>query len=268
MADDAPRVSEAERRASPLEPGVAAPARPQPYAAALFASLGVSGVAFALLRPASKPWAIALAGAAAALVLGAFWLYQRRWLQGRVGERGKPAQGAIRERPLKNGGVLLELPAQGLEPWGSDAWTVLLAGAAMTAIALGLELTSWLPFGFVAALVVALGLRLKAASRDFIRIELEGERWAIDALEGGRSVHVTGHTPLLPELLSEALLLWSESGRIGTLRWELAPQERAWLAERLLVLAAAKSSVAGARDQVNQPDSDHDRQGDQRDHAD
>ena len=239
---------------------VASAPNPVLHAAVLGGTLLVVLLLFAFLPERSRVWVMLLAGISTSATLGAFALRHRLALRARVHRRGEPTAGAIRERPRAEGGIVLELPGQGLEPWGSDAWAALMMTIAMAGIAIALDAANWALFVFVLALIVALGLRLHAAGRDFIRIEIEPEKWAIHALEGGRSVHVSGRAPLLPELLPEALLLWSDAGRIGTIRWELAPEERAWLAARLLSLAESRSSLGKASHQVDHPETQDDRQ--------
>jgi hypothetical protein len=228
--------------------------KPVLHAAVLGGTLLLLTIAFSLAPERARIWLMLLAGLSAAATIGAFALLHRLELRRRIGRRGEPTAGAIRERPRSDGGVVLELPGQGLEPWGSDAWAVLLLTLTLAGIASALDVAPWALFAFVLALIAILGLRLYAAGRDFIRIEIEDKGWSIDALEGGRTVHVTGRAPLLPELLPEALLLWSDKGRIGTIRWELAPEERAWLAARLLRLAEQRESLGEPGDQVDQPE--------------
>jgi hypothetical protein len=241
--------------------------RSELYAAVLGGTLTVAALSFAVLPARFRIWVMLFSGVSAAAVLGAFAVHHRLSLRGRVSRRGEPTLGAIRESAVDGGGTVLRLPGQGLEPWGSDAWTILVATLTLTGIAGALDAANWALFGFVLALNAVLGWRLHAARQDFIRIELADDRWAIDALEGGRTVHVSGRAPLLPELLPEALLLWSEAGRIGTIRWELTPEERAWLAARLASLAAARGSLADARDEVDEGNPEHDRQRQQSEQA-
>jgi hypothetical protein len=236
------------------------PPSPVLHSAILFGTGAVLLLVVPLLPPRSRVLVALIIGCSAALTLGVFAVRHALVLRHRVGERGKPAMGGITERPGADGRVILDLPGEGLEPWGSDAWSVLLCTIALSGVALSLEAPSWTIFVFLAALILALGLRLRAARRDFIRIELERDGWAIDALEGGRRVEIRGTGALLPELLPEALLLWADSGRIGTIRWELAPEERAWLAERFLGAAERGRSLAEPRHEVDQPEPDHHRQ--------
>jgi hypothetical protein len=234
--------------------------KPVLHAAVLGGTLLLLTIAFPLAPERARIWVMLLAGLSAAATLGAFALLHQLELRRRIGRRGEPTAGAIRERPRSDGGVVLELPGQGLEPWGSDAWAVLLLTLTLAGISSALDAATWALFAFVLALIAILGLRLYAAGRDFIRIEIEDDGWSIDALEGGRTVHVTGRAPLLPELLPEALLLWSDKGRIGTIRWELAPEERAWLAARLLWLAEHRESLGEAGNQMDQPEPHDDGQ--------
>jgi hypothetical protein len=233
---------------------------PSHYAAVLFGAGGALLLVVPLLPLRSRLWVALLIGCSAALTVALFAVRHSLRLRLRIGARGKPAIGGIRERMEPDGRLVLELPGQGLEPWGSDAWSVLLSTITLICVAITLDTPSWTIFVFLSALIFALGWRLRAARRDFIRIELDPEGWAIDALEGGRRVEIRGSGRLLPELLPEAMLLWSESGRIGTIRWELAPEERAWLAERLIRAADLAGSTAELGHGVDQPDPDHDGQ--------
>src|SRR5690606_30092346 len=159
---------------------------------------------------------------------------------------------------------VLDMPADGLEPWGSDAWTLFVATGAVLAISLLLGTSAWALPVFLLGLIAALALRLRTAVEDVIRIEIEPGEWSVHAVEGGRVVHCHGRGLLLPELLPHALLLWSETGRIGTLRWELEPEERAWLAERLLAAAhACKSGPSERRHEVDEEEPDEHRQEEQ-----
>lgn len=230
---------------------------PVTHSAVLFGAAAALLVFVPMLPVRSRVWVALLVGGSAAATLAVFALRHALLLRHRAGTPGRPAMGGISERAGADGRVILELPGQGLEPWGSDAWAVLLSTLVLVAVALTLETPGWTIFVFLSALVFALGLRLRAARRDFIRIELERTGWTIDALEGGRRVEIRGSGALLPELLPEALLLWGESGRIGTIRWELSPEERAWLAERLTRAAEHEGSLGQARDEVNEPEPDH-----------
>ena len=110
--------------------------------------------------------------------------------------------------------------------------------------------------GILATLLVVLGVRLASASSDRLRIELSTERWSVDALVGGRPIHRSGAGPLLPELVRDALVIWSSDGRVGVLRGELEPEERAWLSERLAVLAEDSTLSAEAKREVDDREAD------------
>jgi hypothetical protein len=247
--------------AADARPGAGERAGPNPasYAGVLFGAGGALLVIVPLLPPRSRVWVTLLIGCSAALTLALFAFRHGLVVRRRVGTRGKPAQGGIEERVNAGGQVVLELPGQGLEPWGSDAWSVLLCCVALVGVTTTLETPSWTIFVFLSALIFALGWRLRAARRDFIRLDVDPQGWAVHALEGGRRVEIRGSGRLLPELLPEALLLWSDSGRIGTIRWELAPEERAWLAQRLSLAADLQSSPGEPSNEMDEPDPDHDR---------
>jgi hypothetical protein len=85
---------------------------------------------------------------------------------------------------------------------------------------------------------------LASAASDRLRLELSAQGWFVDALVGGRAIQRGGAGALLPELLSDSLVLWSLDGRVGVLRGELEPEERAWLSERLAALVAQSSAIA------------------------
>lgn len=237
---------------------------PSAYAAVMGGLLLLWAGAFALTPPSYRAWVMLLCGVSGAGTLGLFAACHALSLRQRVRARGEPTAGAIRERSSTDGGVVFELPGQGLEPWGSDSWAILILSLALAGVGRALDTAGWPLFAFELALIAALALRLRAASRDFIRIQIEAGRWAIEALEGGRSVHVAGRAPLLPELLPEALLLWSDSGRIGTIRWELSAEERLWLAARLSSLAKEQGSFDERRHEVDQAEPDDDREGNER----
>ena len=63
------------------------------------------------------------------------------------------------------------------------------------------------------------------------------------------------------ELVGDGLVLWSLDGRVGVLRGELEPEERAWLGERLATLVARSSTLAAeANSEVYQREPDDQRQ--------
>ena len=240
---------------------------PERYAAVLFGAAALVLLVLPWLPGRLRPWLTLLGGASAAATLAWFAYQQRQSAVHRVEKRGGIDRGGILERAAGEGRVVLELPGRGLEPWGSDAWAMLLFTLTLVGIALSLDAWSFAFSVLIGALIVALGLRLRAAGRDVIRIEVDAQSWSIFALEGGRSVNIQGKAALLPELLPEALLLWSDQGRIGTIRWELAAEERAWLAERLLSLAAERGSLGESGHEVDETEPDHDGQRQQREHT-
>ncbi|HLV65333.1 MAG TPA: hypothetical protein VKY73_05955 [Polyangiaceae bacterium] len=231
---------------------------------ALFGAAASLGLALVFAPSELALRATLFAGFASALVLGGYAVARRVVARRRIPEPGRPAPGILRERTEEDGRVVLDMPADGLEPWGSDAWTLFVATGAVLAISLLLGTSAWALPVFLLGLIAALALRLRTAVEDVIRIEIEPGEWSVHAVEGGRVVHCHGRGLLLPELLPHALLLWSETGRIGTLRWELEPEERAWLAERLLAAAhACKSGPSERRHEVDEEEPDEHRQEEQ-----
>jgi hypothetical protein len=155
---------------------------------------------------------------------------------------------------------VFELPGAGIEPWANDAWVVVVVTLAVLWLG-GTQDALGRPAAFVlGGLTLALGLRLGAAGADHIRLELgPGGLW-VEASEGGRLIRRSGFGALRPELLVDALVLWSAAGRIGVLRAELEPEERAFLAARL----AAVSEAAQASSDMNQGEASEERQSEQR----
>jgi hypothetical protein len=250
----------------PASPRVRGPG-PERYAAVLFGAAALVLLILPWVPGRLRPWLTLLCGTSAAATLALFAYQQRQAAVRRVAKRGGVDRGGIEERVGADGRVVLELPGRGLEPWGSDAWAMLLFTLTLVGIAVSLDAWSFAFSVLIGALIGALGLRLRAAGRDVIRIELDPQSWSIFALEGGRSVNIQGKSALLPELLPEALLLWSDQGRIGTIRWELAAEERAWLAERLLSMAAERPSLSEGGHEMDQTEPDHHGQGQEREHT-
>ncbi|HET9959749.1 MAG TPA: hypothetical protein VFQ61_34890, partial [Polyangiaceae bacterium] len=60
------------------------------------------------------------------------------------------------------------------------------------------------------------------------------------------------------ELTPEALLLWSDSGRVAVLRWELESNEREWLSDRLTHYLETENlaAIGEQRDQVDRAEPD------------
>jgi len=247
-------VDEAERAAPAGTVARTRPLSPR-ISGALFGAAGSLTVALVFAPSELAVRATLFTGFASALVLGGYAVARRVAARRRIPEAGRPAPGILRERLEQDGRVVFEMPADGLEPWGSDAWTLFLATAAVAALSALLGSSAWALPVFLVGLVAALALRLRSATQDVIRIEIGPGEWSVHAVEGGRVVHCRGNGLLVPELLPHALLLWSESGRIGTLRWELEPEERAWLAERLL--AAAHACRSAAREHGREVDEQH-----------
>jgi len=171
--------------------------------------------------------------------------------------------GRIRERHDASSHLVLDLPGAGIEPWPVDAWVVGVVSVLTAFMALSAEaLARPLAFTLV-LLMIVLGLRLASVNADHIRLEVSDAAWWVQAREGGRSIRRSGFGPLVPELLADSLVIWSSEGRVGVLRRELEPEERAWLAERLKRVRGAPGSVVPepARGEVDQAEAGEDRQG-------
>lgn len=162
--------------------------------------------------------------------------------------------------------VSLELPADGLEPWGYDAWVV-----GVTALALTLGGVSARPLFalFFAILCAAVAARLSVIANDRIRLELARSGFLVEAVGANRNIRRAGPGVIWPELEPDALILWTSAGRLGVLRGELTPKERAWLAKRLAALALKfDSAPRSADEQVDQREAHEHRQREQGEHAD
>lgn len=173
--------------------------------------------------------------AAAAVLAHSAWLAWRGARRGLT--HGVMAPGRIVES--RDGSrVAFDMPAAGTEPWGIDAWSLLVATTGLVAVSAVVGVRTYLFLGFVVVMIIALGLRLANAPNDRLRIEIGGGGWLVDAFVFGRPIRRTGPGVILPELTDDALVLWSREGRIGVLRGELEAEERAWLAARLTTLCA------------------------------
>lgn len=229
--------------------------RPAAYAKALFLAAGL--VVFSLLLSAARPRLLIslAAGWAGSAVLAHFaWAYRRA---ARVGLTAHlAARGRIVEKRDADGGLSLAMPAAGTEPWANDAFIVWVAAAAAAASGALLDTGDRALLGLLAVMLVVLGFRLASAPSDRLRLELSAGRWSVDALVGGRPIHRSGFGPLMPELVREALVLWSTDGRVGVLRGELEPEERVWLAERLTLLAEGSTLAAEANRQLDDGEAD------------
>jgi hypothetical protein len=170
--------------------------------------------------------------------------------------------GRISERRDASSHLVFDLPGAGIEPWRVDAWVVGVVSGATAFMGLSAEaLARPLAFTLV-LLMIALGLRLASVNADHIRLELSDSAWWVQAREGGRSIRRSGFGTLVPELLADSLVLWSNEGRVGVLRRELEPEERAWLAERLKRARGTLGSMPEpARGEVDQAEAAEHREG-------
>jgi hypothetical protein len=213
----------------------------------MFLAAALLALSLAFVTPRVRPWLTLLGGWSASAVLAHFaWAYRRVV---RVGfPKSSVAQGRIVERHHDDGYQSFDMPAAGTEPWATDAFIVWVASAAVAVVGALLDSGDRALLAILAALLVVLGFRLTSAPSDRLHLEISARGWSVDALAGGRAVHRSGLGALLPELLPEALVLWSLDGRVGVLRGELEPEERAWLAERLTALIAQDSALAAELD--------------------
>lgn len=236
--DTAVTMSEAAR---------ATPPQPAQYAKMMFVAAVLLALSLAFAPAGVRPWLTLLGGWGGSAVLAHFaWAYRRAVREGLP--RASVAQGRIVERRDAEGYLSFAMPAAGTEPWANDAFIVWVATAAVAAVGALLDSGDRALLGLLIALLVVLGFRLIAAPSDRLRLEISARGWSVDALAGGRAIHRSGLGALLPELLNEGLVLWSLDGRVGVLRGELEPEERAWLAERLTALIAQSSAVSAELD--------------------
>lgn len=166
----------------------------------------------------------------------------------------KSPSGRIESRVGPQSHRIFDLPGAGIEPWRADAWVMGIVASAALFLGLSAEALSR-PINFLLVLVSgALSLRLLTVNSDHIRLEISEHGYWIQAHEGGRVIRRSGLGALFAELLPEAVVLWSREGRIGVLRGELEPAERAWLAEQLPIGASPERSAPDpASRQVEQP---------------
>jgi hypothetical protein len=239
------------------------PPEPARYAKVLFAATGLLVFSVLFVAPRPRLWLILVAGWCASYALAHFaWAY-RRAARGKL-ERAPLAQGRIAERLDGDGTFSFVMPAAGTEPWASDAIIVWVATAAVASAGVLLDSVDRLLPGFLATMLAVLGLRLHSAPSDRLRLEVSTRGWSVDALVAGRVIQRSGLGALLPELVSDGLVLWSLDGRVGVLRGELEPEERAWLGERLTALVAKSSVVAAeANGEVHQREPDSEGQEEQ-----
>ncbi|HWA72212.1 MAG TPA: hypothetical protein VG937_07765 [Polyangiaceae bacterium] len=235
------------------------PPQPARYANVLFGAAGL--IVLSLLFNAARPRLLLslAAGWCGSVTLSHFaWAYRR---VARAGLRaGQAAPGRIVEQRATDGSLSLVMPAAGTEPWTADSFIVWVAAAAAAAGGALLESGDRALLGLLAALLVILGFRVASAPSDRLRFEISNTRWAVDAVAGGRPIHRSGSGPLLPQLVEDALVIWSTDGRVGVLRGELEPEERVWLANRLGVLAETSTLSAEANREVDEREADHERQ--------
>lgn len=237
------------------------------HALLLYVVAAVLGSALLGLPRAVMPAVGVLLGLAASFTVAHFAWNRAHRVQYAARRDGGSARGRIVES-VEDGRVVIDLPGDGLEPWALDSWVI-----AVTAIACGVLGAGFgwpLPLVFLAVLCAVVATRLRAAARDYLRIEVDPKGFTVESEEGGRRIRRFGQGALLPELGSDGLTLWSPLGRIGVLRWELTAAERIWLADRLGSLAEAQSSAAAAelRDKVEQGQASEDGKGEKRQHAD
>jgi hypothetical protein len=229
------------------------------HASALLAAAGLMLSALLLLSPRSGLWIAALAGTFSSLTLAHFAARQKRGARALLSP-GRPSRGRVRESTSPDSLAVFEFSAAGTEPWAADAFTLVVVtlGLGWAGIAFGAE--TRILTGLLFVLVAAMGVRTGTAPADRVRLELASRGWVVEAFVFGRPIRRSGTGLVLPELLSEALVLWSEDGRIGVLRGELEPEERAWLAERLIEHTREASAAAKVHGEVDEHQADQDRQ--------
>jgi hypothetical protein len=226
-----------------------------PRHAIALSALAVGGLLSLTLRGPRwfQPTVSSVVGAATVCVLLHFARQRRSHARAML---ARVPSGRISERRDASAHLVFELPGAGIEPWHVDAWVVGVVSVATAFMGLSAEaLARPLAFTLV-LLMIVLGLRLASVNADHIRLELSDAAWWVQAREGGRSIRRSGFGPLIPELLADALVLWSSEGRVGVLRRELEPEERAWLANRLKQTHGGAPSVPEpARGEVEQPEA-------------
>ena len=237
------------------------------HATALLAAAALILLGLLLLPPRPGLWIAALGSSFASLALAHFAIWQRRGARALLSP-GRPSQGRVRESERPGALAVFEFSAAGTEPWVADAFILVVVTLALGWAGLALGAESRILSALLLALVAVLGLRAGTAASDRVRLELMSRGWAVEAFVFGRPIRRSGSGPVLPELLSEALVLWCQDGRIGVLRSELEPEERAWLAERLIEHTHRASTAAEAHGEVHQQKADDERQQAEPEHHD
>lgn len=233
-----------------------------------FVLFGAAAVLFAAglsLSPRWLPAVVLATGTAAVFTVVHHARARRRRARRDMHKSHLPSGGRINERREQDR-VLFDLPADGLEPWGFDAWVLAVSTFATFALARGMSGGQVALSTFLAALFSAVALRLRAAGRDRIQLEIGKAGWRVEALEGGRVIRRSGTGPILPELRGDALFIWSTQGRVGVLRRELEAEERTWLKNRLSELAEL-DSTSKASHEMDQEQARQDRKSEQGEHA-
>jgi hypothetical protein len=244
-------MSDAKRREPP---------QPVRYAKLLFVAAGLVTLSLLFSTARARLLFTLLSGWCGSAVLAHFaWAYRRASRRG-LSQAGV-AQGRIVERTESDGSLSFTMPAGGTEPWAIDAFILWATSAAAATAGAVLDSGDRALIAFLATMLAVLGFRLASAASDRLRLEISTHGWSVDALAGGRMIQRSGLDALLPELLRDALVLWSSEGRVGVLRGELEPEERAWLAERLTALVAQSSAIsAEAYRELYQREPDRQRQ--------
>ena len=149
---------------------------------------------------------------------------------------GVAARGRISEKSTPSE-TFLEIRDTAVEPWAADAGVIAVLSFAAWWLSTMTEMGHRGPLVVCAIALGLLGGRLLLVRADHLKFEISNNAWAVDGMEGGRHVHRAGKGCLRPELTRDALILWSDEGRVGVLRGELEPEERIWLGARMGQLA-------------------------------
>jgi len=149
---------------------------------------------------------------------------------------GVAARGRISEKSTA-GETFLEIRDTAVEPWAADAGVIAVLAFAAWWLSTMTEMGHRGPLVVCAISLGLLGLRVLLVGADHLKFEISTNAWTVDGMEGGRHVHRSGKGRLRPELTRDALILWSDEGRVGVLRGELEPEERIWLGARMGQLA-------------------------------
>ena len=232
---------------------------PGPHAAGLLGAALGAGLAAFLAPGRLVPWSAALGGTFSSLVLAHFAWATNRAARARL-SRGQASQGRVRESAAEGSRGVFEFPAGGTEPWAADAFILFVLTLAVGWAGVAFATETRIPAVLLAILLAVVGLRASSIRSDRVRLELTARGWSVEAFVFGRPVRRSGPGAVLPELLPDGLVLWSEDGRIGVLRGELEPEERAWLNSRLLEHVPDPSRPEPASDQVEQAKTQGDRQ--------